>query len=157
MITEPPVPQVVSLSENTFDSESDVTTTFQCTATSSTSVDIVWLHDGQDASRLAADHTSRYNTEILGRETEGGITTVTSQLEIESVGVDNNGVVVCEARVPISEALGGPVTATAETTLTVLGEHFCNALHSLVCYFMTIRSFLYILWLLCLGKVAQDV
>ena len=122
MISEPPVPQVVTLPENTFNSRNDGTTIFRCTATASTSVAIVWLHDGRDASRLAADDTSRYNTAILDSETDGGITRVTSQLEIESVGVNDNGVVVCEAQVPTSEALEDPVTATAETTLTVLGE-----------------------------------
>ena len=123
-IPKKPAPQLISLPKNSFDSI-ETGPTFQCTVSTSeaygSSLEVLWTHgEKRDVSQL---DTKKYNTSELTRVTNGGVTSVSSEMMVTSVRLNDSGLVSCEARIPPSNVTGGfPVTATADTTLTVLGE-----------------------------------
>ncbi len=125
-IPRPPTPEVIILQSNDIRNSSEKSATFTCTATASQqfapSLEIFWGHDGKrDVPNIDPD---KYNVEEISRTTSNGVTSVTTELTVNFVGVIDNGIVQCEARIPPSEASGSvPATTFASTTLTVLGRY----------------------------------
>ena len=129
-IPQPPTPQVVTLQNNDVLATNEDSVIFTCTATASeqfaSSLEIFWWHgDVRDVQTIGS---GRYSTEVIGRNTSNGVTSITTEMTIRSTGVIDNGIVRCEARIPPSEASGSvPATMFANTTLAILGKQ--RALH----------------------------
>ena len=116
--------KLISLPQNSFNSI-ETGPTFQCTVSTSqaygSSLEVLWTQG--EKKDVSQQDPNQYSTRELSRVTNGGVTSVSSEMMIMSVRLNDSGQVSCKARISPSNISGGfPVTATANTTLTVLGE-----------------------------------